>query len=148
MKKSILLSIIFILGIHGMHAGTPEYMSKKTSGNTIEITINLAQVAPQVFSSADAIHIQINKDLNTATIYDIPFSALTDFENQEFMESVKPVTPAEADFNDAAPEPVFNINKYAPVTPKEATFDDEIPAASPKTDPLAPVTPKYASFDD
>jgi hypothetical protein len=60
--------------------------------------------------------------------------------------NLAPVTPNEADFSDAAPEPTIDYSVLAPVTPGEADFtDDEIPTNNVN---LALVTPAVADFTE
>ena len=68
------------------------------------------------------------------------------------MINLAPVSPAEADFSDQAPEANVTYSSLMPVTPKEATFEDEFITESSNTEKLPsdlhPSTPSEADFEE
>ena len=94
-----------------------------------------------------------------AAVFSLQFSAVSadnpegKYVNESYKVNIStinlaPVTPSEADFSDAAPEPVVNVVTLAPVTPSEADFNDDLQITNVSETRLAPLTPYTADFDD
>ena len=94
-----------------------------------------------------------------AAVFSLQFSAVSadnpegKYVNESYKVNVSainlaPVTPSEADFSDAVPEPVVKAVTLAPVTPSEADFNDDLQITNVSENRLAPSTPSTADFDD
>ena len=94
-----------------------------------------------------------------AAVFSLQFSAVSadnpegKYVNESYKVNIStinlaPVTPTEADFSDAVPEPVVKAVTLAPVTPSEADFNDDLQITNVSENRLAPSTPSTADFDD
>jgi hypothetical protein len=110
--------------------------------------LTLTAILTFTYTVLSASNPSLTKDKNITDKSEVTLSL-----TPEVMQSLAPVTPCEATFEDAlfvstSPVSTENFMKFSPITPDEATFEDYESDQNYEIPVRPPVIPMEASFDE